>query len=497
MRLRVASGAPMVGGLIGGISTVPFYGAVFGAYIVLPLEGEFPIHDRSVDLISDGPETLTGDRSCRHVRFIGDAICISDETCKVYQAQVQIGPGTPPPTTLQTLRDWYRPDGSAQSLKVLGPVWSKGDSGSWFREFPDYDGRRFLQTELWIRATIDGSIVTLERHERNFRKPSGPAVETLFVNVYEIDFVNLRYRQIEPTVSGWYSFTAIRSSAPSKIPSLPKTWNDYVYYSNILKRFGDRREADVFGDLVRRCANDAQVIQTNSLELVRDLRRLSDELRSLYGLVRGKKTIKTLSDAYLSYKYGLRLTGQDINLIISTANRELSAEYREISRSRSAEERFFSDSQGNEEPLHAKYVYKVSYRPYDNDWRRFCQLWMDSGLFPSLQNLWDLVPLSFVVDWFVPVNKYLNSTDAQTYWSVHSVLGCTYSQKLTVSDSLWMFLSRGYNLVGSLSFVDYTRTTSETLHKPLFFDPSPRYFKNYAELTALIVSNTKHRAPSV
>jgi len=34
------------------------------------------------------------------------------------------------------------------------------------------------------------------------------------------------------------------------------------------------------------------------------------------------------------------------------------------------------------------------------------------GLTNPVQVLWDAVPMSFVVDWFLPVNKYLSSFDA-------------------------------------------------------------------------------------
>jgi hypothetical protein len=58
------------------------------------------------------------------------------------------------------------------------------------------------------------------------------------------------------------------------------------------------------------------------------------------------------------------------------------------------------------------------------------------GLLPSLSQLWDLVPLSFVADWFTPIDEYLDVVDAQAiflglecHYAVHSVnLSYIFSQ---------------------------------------------------------------------
>jgi hypothetical protein len=58
------------------------------------------------------------------------------------------------------------------------------------------------------------------------------------------------------------------------------------------------------------------------------------------------------------------------------------------------------------------------------------------GLLPSLSQLWDLVPLSFLADWFTPIDEYLDAVDTQAiflglecHYAVHSVnLSYTFSQ---------------------------------------------------------------------
>lgn len=56
------------------------------------------------------------------------------------------------------------------------------------------------------------------------------------------------------------------------------------------------------------------------------------------------------------------------------------------------------------------------------------------GFYPSAKNLWDCIPLSFVIDWMIPIGDYLEQEDAlwlQDYYSIHD--SCV-SHKYTVND---------------------------------------------------------------
>lgn len=63
------------------------------------------------------------------------------------------------------------------------------------------------------------------------------------------------------------------------------------------------------------------------------------------------------------------------------------------------------------------------------------QGWLDYfGLHPDLKTAWDLVPLSFVVDWFVPVSKFLDAFKEQG-WVTSALFDGCISTKTTFSIS--------------------------------------------------------------
>jgi hypothetical protein len=75
-------------------------------------------------------------------------------------------------------------------------------------------------------------------------------------------------------------------------------------------------------------------------------------------------------------------------------------------------------------------------------------------LYPSLQNVWDLIPLSFVVDWFVNVSKIFEDVDRlvqSRYYNVNCVLNTVKASSTgTVLEGLsYSFYER--HLASSLS----------------------------------------------
>lgn len=246
----------------------------------------------------------------------------------------------------------------------------------------------------------------------------------------------------------------------------------------------------VYGDLVRRCANDAQVIDSNSIELVKELSSLSATLKDTYALTKGKVDAKKLASIYLSYKYGLRLTAMDIVSGGKSIASRIMSTRKEYSFSRAKETCVLQSTDG-QMGLVINYNYKIFYLTHSEDWRSAVKTWFDSGLFPSLSNAWDLVPFSFVVDWFTNAGNYLDAIDANTYWSLHVVPCVVYSQKQTFRDVGPYLFGSDRTIIGNVDAVFYDRTLATVMHEPSFFETVPREFSNYAELTALIIANMR------
>lgn len=66
-------------------------------------------------------------------------------------------------------------------------------------------------------------------------------------------------------------------------------------------------------------------------------------------------------------------------------------------------------------------------------------------LYPEISNLYDMVPFSFVVDWFIPVGDLLESYDIEKFLTTLELVDVVYSRRLvTTVDINQLGLGEGY-----------------------------------------------------
>lgn len=256
--------------------------------------------------------------------------------------------------------------------------------------------------------------------------------------------------------------------------------------SRLIPRF-DHRE--VFGTLNDECAEQAVYADCNTSMLLRELLRLKKDSTALAKLVTGKIDHKTISTLFLSQKYGARLTVHDARLILDKVSDHLIGlvpkqdVYRVHSR-----KNFKLEKQGSLflRDFDVTVVSNIWYRPAPQ-WtldRSIYQLWQ-WDLFPTLQNVWDFLPYSFVVDWFLDVEGALKSLDNKFQWRLCQVLENTESSLYATSVDASILSKR---FTGELTFTVYNRVCKPTLTARQFhFTPSLKNpIHHVAELTALI-----------
>lgn len=86
--------------------------------------------------------------------------------------------------------------------------------------------------------------------------------------------------------------------------------------------------------------------------------------------------------------------------------------------------------------------------------RAFREIW---GIKLNASVLWEALPFSFVVDWFLNVGKYLNSIGPEYLESKVTVLDFCYSFKKTETGSFTMQIPGSKHTVGSYQVTDYQR----------------------------------------
>lgn len=488
MKVKVINTGAILGAPVGGISSFPVSGAYFGVFAISPLGT--PSYVESKDLIVSGAKESWGDRNCRHFKLTGNLSVLPSVSVSRQVVELPTGDGWTPATTTQILYSYSMNDGTV--WKMVGPE-AIGSLSNYRQDFPDMassDG--YKRKEIYLEVVTSGNIFTRTVHYVTVR-PNGTEVPYTSSKTYEVNFDSHNYRDAGSPY--WFGFSSLKTASFSvSSVRFPQQWIEYERLMSQLGRdFLPISENMILGDLVRRCANDAQVVQTNSIELVRDIRELSSTLEEVYALTRGKVNAKKIAQSYLSYKYGARLTFKDLQLIAKTAKEQLEKQHLAYSKVHASNVVSTLPIKGTGIGSRtSKYTYTIHYRPYSQDWRRGIQLAQDSGLFPSLQNSWDLVPLSFVADWFTQLGDRISMFDADTYWSTYDILGCCSSVKQTFSDVTKLFSTTLWTLVGSCDLHYYSRAPHLSVLPASYFENSPREFRNYAEALALIVANSRH-----
>lgn len=243
---------------------------------------------------------------------------------------------------------------------------------------------------------------------------------------------------------------------------------------------------EVFGSLNDDIASQAVYVDCNTPILLREFLHLKQDTEALARLLTGKIDTKALADLYLSTKYGARLTIHDANVIMDKVTDHLVGliPQQDIYRAHSRDS-FTCPGSGIFSDWQVECVSTVWYRPRPQ-WTldRSLSNLIKWDLGPSLQNVWDFIPYTFVVDWFLDVEGALKSLDNQALWALNEVLECTETTKFKTSVDASIIDSR---LSGTLTYTVYDRVVRPTLtYRQFHFTPSINGFKHVAELSALI-----------
>lgn len=155
----------------------------------------------------------------------------------------------------------------------------------------------------------------------------------------------------------------------------------------------------------------------NNIENLKDLRDIKKSIPPIVKLLR-RKSLKSFSELYLWYKY-----------TYSTSKMDIMSYYKYITQ-------WLKDSMSKNSTKHVSVTYSsieqqenasctqtTRYNIYTDNYN--CGVLRTLGLDLSMSNTWDLIPLSFVVDWFINFGDILKTLDNREIVSelkVHSVV---------------------------------------------------------------------------
>jgi hypothetical protein len=169
-------------------------------------------------------------------------------------------------------------------------------------------------------------------------------------------------------------------------------------------------DSDIKETLTLHSLSDFRFISVNMLEFTRDLRELRKALKPLVDVWRKPLSPKTWANLWLSLRFGLRLTLKDAETIrldiVKKVHRRRGELAFQTSRSRKTEELVEADGVTSV----ARHQ-KMYFRPSDSHLRSAVEMIYATGFYPTPLAVWELIPYSFVVDWILPVSKYLEYWD--------------------------------------------------------------------------------------
>lgn len=248
-------------------------------------------------------------------------------------------------------------------------------------------------------------------------------------------------------------------------------------------------------DLAYRAYQDIGYADNNGIAYLKDavstrslVTGCIDQLKTVAS-TRGKKQAKAIARSYLTEHYGLRLQLSDTASYIEELRKN---------RSMNLIRRCSATSTFNHDGWEVTARYQTYYRGKDsgNPTTRTVNQFLERVDFlPTLENIWDMVPYSFVVDWFIGIGDCLTSaSNLGLLRAYHEILGSTQSIAATREYHLGDSLPTWLTFQGSVREKIYSRSVSGSALMPV-----PSYqsltsaslFNHTVEGAALVVSKLK------
>ncbi|DAD52268.1 maturation protein [ssRNA phage SRR6960799_2] len=226
----------------------------------------------------------------------------------------------------------------------------------------------------------------------------------------------------------------------------------------------------LWSDLTKRAIDSLDTIDINSISFLKELGEWRRLLPPIPKTLKDLKKPKSWASFYLWLRYGLRLTVQDSKEIIQRLP-DIKRTYEETKSSKKTRLRA-SDTivvRWNDETWSCRLGIRIVLDTYPEFCRQFGKFADDLNsldLYPNLANLWDLIPFSFVLDWFIPVQNWLEKVDSELRALNFQIYCITQSTKW--SRSIPPPYVPGYVTSDSLSEVHYIRKVGLDLPHPVF-----------------------------
>lgn len=278
----------------------------------------------------------------------------------------------------------------------------------------------------------------------------------------------------------WSCYTTLKSYSTS--PALA----NLAITAFVYKKLGSLKIPEapaVYGELAMRASAQVNANQVNMIAFLRDLRKpweLIPKLKNFWKL-------KTLSENYLIFDYGILPTMSDLQDIFRACKRMKPYLDKNGFRTYSAS----STTSYIQDGLSWELLQRLKLAVADNDSALLSIIErVDSmGFLLTFENVWDLIPYSFVIDWFLDIGSFLERVDADLRISRLNIRYTTMSYKASARTFAVPTVEFPYS--GSIEKVHYHRWVSDRCPVPTSSLDTQNDFDHWIEAGALIIQRAK------
>lgn len=257
-------------------------------------------------------------------------------------------------------------------------------------------------------------------------------------------------------------------------------------------RFRAPDPSSLMSDCASRVLADTRPIDTNMWTLIPEICNVAKSVESFSSTLSRaiqKHSAKSFADLTLESEYGLRLTYSDV---VESVNR-LQSRYTHangLSRARSGVSQVVRPAYAGKPSWAMSANLKCWYHSTpDNPITGALYLLYGYRALPSFEDIWDMIPFSFVADWFFNLSEVLRVVDDRTWSQVLHTESVVTSTKL-MCDIPYATLSyaRDPDWWGQITLSYYSRIVGNVLPVPSFSSPlGSGPFNHWVEGSALII----------
>lgn len=259
------------------------------------------------------------------------------------------------------------------------------------------------------------------------------------------------YRDGELQRSGWgtpYSnqqmlatYEVPESALSSYLNSLVDEIRDFDY-SFILNEYK--------GFLIKEAIDNCRALDINTTAYLRDVARIWHAIKPVFDVFKQPLSAKAWANLWLTYRYGIRLFIMDSMKIMKAYDSGRLTQKPNFFKGRSRRV-VPATVLGKNASIELHLEIKGSDQGVILD--DFFRILRNLDLLVGLENAWDMIPYSFVVDWFIPISKVLEDIDKHLDLVLYDIQDFIYSIKV----KLPVDLPSPMNVTGNVELKHYKR----------------------------------------